>query len=97
MTVTSTGLGFQLMSHLVAVATKIPSIEKVMLSCFVNNFRARGFYKKMGFVKDPYSPGPRLLRGKTVEPDYEILSLQVPNTSNRELVRGDRAQEDRKL
>ena len=65
------------MKYVAIMAKNIPSVEKVMLSCFMSNERARDFYLKMGFVVDPYSPRPRLLRGKTVKPDYEILSLDV--------------------
>lgn len=65
------------MAHLETVARNIPSISKVMLTCFVSNVRAREFYRKIGFEPDPWSPGPRLLRGKTIEPDYVILAKNV--------------------
>ena len=76
------------MTYLAIIAKNIPTVEKVMLSCFILNERARDFYRKMGFVVDPYSPSPRLLRGKTVEPDYEILSLDV-RTGGREEDEGE--------
>ncbi|KAI5467343.1 acyl-CoA N-acyltransferase [Mariannaea sp. PMI_226] len=70
-----TGLGTKLMGHLVDVAENIPTVEKVMLTCFVSNTSGLKFYEKLGFTKDDYSPRERKLRGgKTVIPDFVILS-----------------------
>ncbi|KAF4344645.1 hypothetical protein FBEOM_1386 [Fusarium beomiforme] len=70
-----TGLGKKLMGYFTDVAENIPSVEKAMLTCFVNNKPALKFYEKLGFSKDDYSPRERKLRGgKVVVPDYVILS-----------------------
>ncbi|KAJ2906400.1 uncharacterized protein MKZ38_001760 [Zalerion maritima] len=72
------GLGRTLISHLLTIAANIPSVQKLMLSCFLSNARGLAFYRKIGFEEDPYTPGPRLLRGgKTLEPDYVILKRDV--------------------
>lgn len=71
----STGLGKQLMGHLIAAAEGIPSVDKAMLTCFASNARARAFYEGLGFGLDESSPRERRLRGgKVVVPDYVILS-----------------------
>jgi ribosomal protein S18 acetylase RimI-like enzyme len=60
------------------IATNLPPITKVMLTCFLSNQRALDFYRKMGFEKDSISPGTRKLRsGKTFTPDYVIMSKAV--------------------
>lgn len=62
----------------VTVATNLPPITKVMLTCFLSNKRALGFYKRHGFETDDISPGPRKFRsGKVVMPDYVIMSKPV--------------------
>lgn len=62
----------------VIVATNLPPITKVMLTCFLSNERALGFYKRHGFKTDDISPGPRKFRsGKVVMPDYVIMSKPV--------------------
>ncbi|CCC06560.1 unnamed protein product [Sordaria macrospora k-hell] len=53
------GLGSLLMGFHVIVATNLPPITKVMLTCFLSNERALGFYKRHGFETDDISPGPR--------------------------------------
>lgn len=66
------------MKHLMDVAESIPKVEKTMLTCFVSNASALQFYEKLGFTKDEYSPRERKLRGgKTVIPDYVILSRRT--------------------
>lgn len=66
------------MDNMTRVASNIPCMEKVMLTCFVSNQNARAFYDKLGFVVDAYSPQPRKLRGgKVVVPDITIMSKQV--------------------
>ncbi|KAF0327885.1 hypothetical protein K4K61_006226 [Colletotrichum sp. SAR11_59] len=73
-----TGMGRKLMDYLVAVAESIPSVEKVMLTCFVANKAARGFYEKLGFERDATSPVERTLRfGKVFVPDYVIMSRKI--------------------
>ncbi|POR32753.1 Putative N-acetyltransferase [Tolypocladium paradoxum] len=70
-----TGLGKQLMGYLAAAADHIPSVAKVMLTCFASNARARAFYERLGFAVDAFSPRERTLRGgRVVVPDYVILS-----------------------
>ncbi|KAH7156295.1 acyl-CoA N-acyltransferase [Dactylonectria macrodidyma] len=77
-----TGLGTQLMGYLVAIAENIPTVEKVMLTCFVSNTAGLKFYEKLGFDKDDHSPRERKLRGgKTVVPDYVILSRRTATGS----------------
>lgn len=73
-----TGLGTQLMGYLMEVAENIPTVEKVMLTCFASNMSGLKFYEKLGFDKDDYSPRERKLRGgKTIVPDYVILSRRT--------------------
>ncbi|ORY57871.1 acyl-CoA N-acyltransferase [Pseudomassariella vexata] len=73
-----TRLGKLLISFLEDVAVNVPTVEKVMLTCFTSNKRALDFYKKLGFKKDDISPEPRRLRyGKEVVPDYVIMSKVV--------------------
>ncbi|PHH66991.1 hypothetical protein CDD81_4386 [Ophiocordyceps australis] len=70
-------LGTHLMELVMQVADKIPTVTKVMLTCFTSNKRARAFYDRLGFVIDDSSPRQRKLRaGRTVFPDYVILSRQ---------------------
>ncbi|KAH6900312.1 acyl-CoA N-acyltransferase [Thelonectria olida] len=77
-----TGLGTKLMGHLMDVAENIPAVEKTMLTCFVSNAYGLKFYEKLGFTKDEYSPRERKLRGgKTVIPDYVILSRRTARAS----------------
>ncbi|KAJ4311357.1 hypothetical protein N0V84_010485 [Fusarium piperis] len=76
-----TGLGRRLMGYLMDVADNIPSVDKVMLTCFVSNASGLEFYQKLGFDRDEFSPRERKLRGgKVVMPDYVILSR--PTTGN---------------
>ncbi|KAK9779766.1 hypothetical protein SCAR479_03373 [Seiridium cardinale] len=73
-----TGLGKTLISHQESIARHTPTIEKVMLTCFMRNLDAFEFYKKLGFEIDPISPEPRKLRfGKESVPDYVIMSKKV--------------------
>lgn len=74
----STGLAAQLMDVLVSVAENTPPIEKVMLTCYLSNKRARAFYTKLGFARDPSSPKEKRLRNRSVYvPDFEFLSRPV--------------------
>jgi ribosomal protein S18 acetylase RimI-like enzyme len=67
------GFGGQMMD-LVEEAGRQNRVEKAMLTVFTHNPNARAFYKKRGYVVDPSSPEPRVLRGKKKEPTYLILS-----------------------
>jgi len=89
----SSGLGRLLMSFHAVVAEQIPGLEKVMLTCFVANRRARAFYEKLGYAKDEISPEPRNLRfGKVFVPDYVIMSLPLKRRSgsDRDAADGER-------
>lgn len=60
------------------IATNLPPITKVMLTCFLANQRGLNFYTRLGFETDDISPVPRQLRyGKLFTPDYRILSKPV--------------------
>lgn len=73
-----TGLGSLLMGFHSTVAANLPPVTKVMLTCFLSNQRALGFYRKLGFEKDDISPGPRKLRhGRIFNPDYVIMSKTI--------------------
>ncbi|KAL2133226.1 hypothetical protein VTI74DRAFT_2691 [Chaetomium olivicolor] len=73
-----TGLGSLLMSFHSTIATNLPPVTKVMLTCFLSNQRGLKFYRKLGFDTDEISPVPRKLRfGKIFNPDYVILSKVV--------------------
>ncbi|KAK7999348.1 hypothetical protein PG990_011948 [Apiospora arundinis] len=75
-----TGLGRQLLGYHEQVACHTPTVDKVMLTCFLSNERALAFYRKLGFEKDEMSPEPRKLRfGKVFVPDYVIMSKRVAN------------------
>ncbi|EED18855.1 GNAT family acetyltransferase Nat4, putative [Talaromyces stipitatus ATCC 10500] len=68
------GIGRHLMSLFEETGRRI-GLEKGMLTVFRANSPAVGFYSRLGYTVDEYSPGPRKLRNGTVkEPDYLILS-----------------------
>lgn len=70
------------MDLLVKIAQKIPETAKVMLTVFTRNERAVKFYEKLGYVKDEFSPEPRILRnGTRVEAEYLILSKIITRES----------------
>lgn len=72
------GLGSLLMGYHTSIASRLPLVHKVMLTCFLSNERGLEFYRKLGFEKDAISPEVRKLRfGKEIEPDYVILSKKV--------------------
>ncbi|KAI0505708.1 acyl-CoA N-acyltransferase [Xylaria bambusicola] len=76
-----TGLGRKLMSFLESVASHTPPIKKVMLTCFLSNKKALGFYESAGFTKDHISPVPKKLRyGREFIPDYAIMSKTVDSS-----------------
>lgn len=73
-----TGLAGLLLGFLYTIAYNLPPISKVMLTCFLSNERALRFYHKQDFSVDAIAPEARTLRGKTVVPDYTIMSKVVP-------------------
>lgn len=70
------GLGARLMQGAEDIAHRV-GVEKVMLTCFVSNGKARGFYEKHGYAMDECSPEDRRTRHKTVKADYVIMSKRV--------------------
>jgi len=73
-----TGLGRILMKQIHQIGGQIPDVAKIMLTCFVRNRRGIEFYRKLGFVKDEFSPHPKVLRnGTKVYADYVILSKPI--------------------
>lgn len=73
-----TGLGGLLIGLLNRIASNMPPVEAVVLTCFTRNRRALAFYHRLGFTPDPTSPEPRNLRGgRVIQPDYVILSRAV--------------------
>ncbi|RAO68153.1 uncharacterized protein BHQ10_004165 [Talaromyces amestolkiae] len=68
------GIGRHLMTLFEETGRRI-GLEKGMLTVFRANSAATGFYERLGYSVDEFSPGPRQLRNGTVkEPDYLILS-----------------------
>lgn len=84
-----TGLGKLLMGHVTAAADRIPTLEKTMLTCFVRNAHARGFYERLGFAEDESSPRPRRLRGKVVEPEYIIMARRTDKERGGQVADGE--------
>lgn len=74
------GLGAHLMQSAEKIAEKI-GLQKVMLTCFLSNAKALGFYKKRGYAADACSPEARRTRSKVVEPDYVIMSRPAKATA----------------
>lgn len=70
------GLGAHLMQIAEDVAQSV-GVEKVMLTCFLSNEKAQGFYKKRGYMTDVSSPEDRTTRRKVVKVDYVIMSRNV--------------------
>ncbi|KID60421.1 Acyl-CoA N-acyltransferase, partial [Metarhizium hybridum] len=87
--VKGTGLGSQLMGYLTEVAERAEGIDKVMLTCFVRNERARRFYERLGFDVDENSPRERRLRGKLIAADYVIMSRRVKRGRRKPVAGGD--------
>lgn len=83
------GIGKLLMGVMENIGRKI-GVEKVMLTCLVVESAgagARGFYERLGYGVDEYSPVPKKLRGGVVKkPTYVILSknLRVPSGEEKE-------------
>ena len=70
------GLGRYLMSIAEGIAESV-GVQKVMLTCFLNNNTARNFYKRRGYTTDVCSPEDRTTRGKVIKVDYVIMSRPV--------------------
>ncbi|KAG9721440.1 hypothetical protein KCU73_g14249, partial [Aureobasidium melanogenum] len=59
-------------------------MDKAMLTVFKRNAHARRWYDSRGYEVDEISPRPRKLRGgRSIEPDYEILSKRLRGQSNK--------------
>ncbi|KAH0175269.1 hypothetical protein KCU67_g317, partial [Aureobasidium melanogenum] len=59
-------------------------MDKAMLTVFKCNVHARRWYDSRGYEVDEISPRPRKLRGgRSIEPDYEILSKRLRGQSNK--------------
>lgn len=80
------GLGRHLFS-MVEFIGGATDMDKAMLTVFKRNVRARRWYDSRGYEVDVISPRPRKLRGgRSIEPDYEILSKPLreqPNKRNK--------------
>ncbi|KAF2140913.1 uncharacterized protein K452DRAFT_42760 [Aplosporella prunicola CBS 121167] len=71
------GLGQHLM-HIAQRVAEEAEVAKVMLTVFTSNAAAMGFYRKLGFDEDEYSPPAKRLRGgKVKRPSYMIMSKSV--------------------
>ncbi|KAH0341618.1 hypothetical protein KCU81_g6165, partial [Aureobasidium melanogenum] len=76
--------------HLFSMAEYIggaTGMDKAMLTVFKRNVHARRWYDSRGYEVDEISPRPRKLRGgRSIEPDYEILSKRLyeqPHKKNK--------------
>ncbi|KIY47019.1 acyl-CoA N-acyltransferase, partial [Fistulina hepatica ATCC 64428] len=65
------GIGAQLITHLLSIG-KSWHMEVLMLTVFLRNEEARGFYRACGFEVDESSPN---YSGQDDESDWEILSM----------------------
>jgi N-alpha-acetyltransferase 40 len=69
-----TGLGGHFMRVLEDIGRNV-GVKKSMLTVFKSNKKAVGFYYKLGYILDEFSPQPTVLRsGKVKEPSYLLLS-----------------------
>lgn len=76
--------GLGLGKHMMVLADRLASnigLEKVMLTCFLCNEKAHGFYTFHGFSKDVCSPEDRRTRNKIVPVDYVIMSKDTNGSS----------------
>lgn len=77
------GLGRHLFS-LVEQIGDATGMDKAMLTVFKRNTHARRWYDSRGYGIDEVSPRPRKLRGgRSIEPDYEILSKCLQGQANK--------------
>jgi ribosomal protein S18 acetylase RimI-like enzyme len=76
----SCGLGNYLFGLIDAIGEST-GMDKVMLTVYKRNTHAREWYAYLSYKEDEISPRPRKLRGgRSVEPDYEILSKRLYNS-----------------
>lgn len=79
-------VGARLIATLEA-AGRATRMRKVMLTVFRANKAALRFYDRLGYAVDDFSPPPRKLRGGIVkEPDYLILSKELPGADARQWI-----------
>lgn len=72
--------GIRLGQHMMALVESVArnvGVKKVMLTCFLCNDKAHGFYESLGYGKDVSSPESRKTRNRVVKVDYEIMSKDV--------------------
>jgi len=74
------GLGAHLLQVAENIARRI-GLTKVMLTCFLSNEAALGFYKKRGLGTDECSPRDRTTRNKVMKVDYVIMSKLINDAS----------------
>lgn len=77
----SKGVGKGLMRVAEDIARKV-GVEKIMLTCFKSNVKARTFYEALEYVVDVSSPEDRETRNKVVKTDYVIMSKNISRQSN---------------
>lgn len=70
------GLGKHFMTLAEDIAQRV-GVEKVMLTYFLSNEKARGFYERLGYGVDECSPEDRTTRTKVVKVDYVIASKRI--------------------
>lgn len=81
--------GLGLGTHLIKIAETVARrchILKVMLTVFTANTAAHKLYHRLGYKKDPCSPSGRVVRGKTVDPDYIIMGKYLEPISEFRLL-----------
>ena len=84
------GLGTHLMDMAERTAERV-GVAKVMLTCFLSNEKAHGYYKRRGYVTDVCSPEDRKTRNKVVKADYVIMSKDIegPQSNAEPATRGN--------
>jgi ribosomal protein S18 acetylase RimI-like enzyme len=81
------GLGRHLFSMVEHIG-KVTGMDKAMLTVFKRNTHARRWYDARGYSVDEISPRPRKLRGgRSIEPDYEILSKRLQERAAKRINR----------
>jgi ribosomal protein S18 acetylase RimI-like enzyme len=81
------GLGRHLFSMVEHIGD-VTGMDKAMLTVFKRNTHARRWYDTRGYGVDEISPRPRKLRGgRSIEPDYEILSKRLQERANKKVNR----------
>ncbi|KAI4736535.1 hypothetical protein E4T50_12958 [Aureobasidium sp. EXF-12298] len=79
------GLGRHLFSMVEHIG-KVTGMDKAMLTVFKRNTHARRWYDSRGYSVDEISPRPRKLRGgRSIEPDYEILSKRLQERADKRI------------